>query len=201
MPEMLKIFSRTLLKLIGWKVDITFPEEKKLVMIGAPHTTNWDLPIGLLCFWSASLQLNWVAKKQLFIGPFNYFFRALGGIPVDRSIRSGFIKQIAQQFDEHDEMLIGLTPEGTRSKTTYWKTGFYYIALDAKVPICLAYIDYPSRTIGFGKIIQPTGDIDKDFEQINAFYQDKKGKYPENQGAIEIKKRPPAATGGELKKK
>ncbi len=186
---MLKFFSRTLLRLIGWKVDATLPQEKKLVMIGAPHTSNWALPIGLLCFWSAPLRLSWVAKKQLFVGPFNYFFRALGGIPVDRSMRSGFIKQIAQQFEEHDEIIIGLTPEGTRSKTTYWKTGFYYIALEAKVPICLAYIDYPSRTIGFGKIIRPTGDINKDFEQINAFYQDKKGKYPENQGAIEIKKR------------
>ena len=185
---MLKFFSRIILKLIGWKVDATLPEEKKLVMIGAPHTTNWDLPIGLLCFWSVPVRLTWVAKKQLFVGPLNYFFRALGGIPVDRSTRTGFISQIARQFDEHDEMVFGLTPEGTRSKTTYWKTGFYYIALKANVPICLAYVDYPSRTIGFGKIIRPTGDIDKDFERINAFYRDKKGKYPENQGPIEIRK-------------
>jgi len=186
---MLKFFSRAILKLIDWKVDVTLPKEKKLVLIGAPHTTNWDLPIGLLCFWSVSVQLTWVAKKQLFIGPFNYFFRALGGIPVDRSIRAGFIKQIAQQFDKHDEIIIGLTPEGTRSKTAYWKTGFYYIALEAKVPICLAYIDYPSRTIGFGKIIRPTGDINKDFEKINSFYQNRKGKYPKNQGSIKIRKR------------
>ena len=185
---MLKTFARIMLKLIGWKVDITLPEEKKLVLIGAPHTTNWDLPIGLLCFWSAPVQITWVAKKQLFVGPFNAFFRALGGIPVDRSVNTGFIEQIAKQFKQQDEMIFGLTPEGTRSRTDYWKTGFYYIALQAKVPICLAYVDYPSRTIGFGKIIHPTGDIAKDFEIIEAFYQGKKGKYPEKQGPVTIKK-------------
>lgn len=184
---MLKIFSRIILKLIGWKVDITLPQEKKFVMIGAPHTTNWDLPIGLLCFWSAPIHLTWAAKKQLFVGPFNVFFRALGGIPVDRSQHTGFIEQIANQFDQHEEMIFGLTPEGTRSRTDYWKTGFYYIALKAKVPICLAYVDYPGRTIGFGKIVQPTGNIDEDFKIIETFYQNKKGKYPKNQGPVSIK--------------
>ncbi len=163
-------------------------KRKKFILIGAPHTTNWDLPIGLLCFWSLPIRLTWVAKKQLFVGPLNYFFRALGGVPVDRSQHTGFIEQIVQQFDEHEEMIFGLTPEGTRSKVDYWKTGFYYIALRAKVPICLAYIDYPNRTIGFGKVIKPTGDIDKDFKIIKTFYQDKIGKYPENQGPVTIKK-------------
>jgi 1-acyl-sn-glycerol-3-phosphate acyltransferase len=186
---LLKILSKLILILVGWRTDVSMPEEKKFVMIGAPHTSNWDLPIGLLCFWSASLRLTWVAKKQLFVGPFNYFFRALGGIPVDRSVHTGFIEQIARQFDKHDKMVFGLTPEGTRSKTEYWKTGFYYIAMEAKVPICLAYIDYPSRTFGFGKMIKPSGDIDKDFELIKAFYQDKKGKRPNCQGPVQIKNR------------
>jgi len=185
---MLKIISRIILIIIGWRVDVTLPEEKKLVMIGAPHTTNWDLPIGLLCFWSVSVRLTWVGKKQLFIWPLGTLLRAFGGIPVDRSVNTGFIEQIADQFDAREEMIFGLTPEGTRSKSTYWKTGFYYIALKAKVPICLAYVDYPGRTIGFGKIIKPTGDIDKDFEIIKTFYQEKKGKHPENQGPVKIKK-------------
>ncbi len=184
---MLKVLSRLILKLLGWHVDVTLPKEKKFVMIGAPHTTNWDLPIGLLCFWSVPVRITWVAKKQLFVGPFNYFFRALGGIPVDRSVHTGFIEQIAQQFNQREEMIFGLTPEGTRSRTEYWKTGFYYIALKAKVPICCAYVDFPSRTVGFGKMIMPSGDINKDFEQIKLFYQDKKGKYPEKQGPVRIK--------------
>jgi 1-acyl-sn-glycerol-3-phosphate acyltransferase len=113
--------------------------------------------------------------------------RALGGIPVDRSVHTGFIEQVAHQFDQREEMIFGLTPEGTRSKTEYWKTGFYYIALQAKVPICLAYVDYPSRTFGLGKMITPSGDIDKDFEIIKTFYQDKRGKFPEKQGTLRIK--------------
>lgn len=176
-----------ILKLAGWHVNVTLPKEKKFVMIGAPHTTNWDLPIGLLCFWSVPVRITWVGKKQLFVGPFDYFFRALGGIPVDRSVQSGFIGQIARQFNERKEMILGLTPEGTRSRRDYWKTGFYYIALEAKVPICLAYVDFPSRTIGFGKMLFPSGDIDKDFEQIKLFYENKKGKHPEKQGPIKIK--------------
>ena len=184
---MLKNFSKFILNLVGWHVDVIMPEEKKFIMIGAPHTTNWDLPLGLLCFWSVQIKITWVAKKQLFFGPLNYFFRKLGGIPVDRSIHTGFIKQIANQFDEHEEMIIGLTPEGTRSRSEYWKTGFYYIAQEANIPICLAYVDFPSRTIGFGKMLYPSGDIEKDFEIIKTFYQDKRGKFPEKQGAIRIK--------------
>lgn len=186
---MLKTLSRIILKLIGWKTDVTLPSEKKFIMIGAPHTSNWDLPIGLLCFWSVPIRLTWVAKKQLFVGPFDIFFRALGGIPVDRSKRTGFIEQVAQRFDEHDEMIFGMTPEGTRSRTDYWKTGFYYIALKARVPICLAYVDYPSRTIGFGKIIHPSGNIENDFELIKDFYQNKTGKHPGNQGPVQIRKK------------
>ena len=183
---MLKILSKIILRLIGWQVDVTLPEEKKFVMIGAPHTTNWDLPIGLLCFWSVPIRLTWVAKKQLFVGPLNYFFRALGGVPVDRSVHTGFIEQITNQFNSRDEMIFGITPEGTRSKTEYWKTGFYYIAMQAKVPICFAYVDFPSRTIGFGEMLYPSGDIKKDFEKIKLFYENKVGKKPENQGPVKM---------------
>ena len=184
---MLKFLAKTILKLSGWRIDASLPKEKKFVLIGAPHTSNWDLPIGLLCFWSVPIHLTWVGKKQLFVGPLNYFFRMLGGIPVDRSVHTGFIEQISHQFDTREEMIFGLTPEGTRSRTAYWKTGFYYIALQAKVPVCFAYIDYPSRTIGFGEMLYPSGDIEKDFEKIKLFYADKKGKYPEKQGPVKIK--------------
>ena len=184
---MLRFLSKLILKIFGWKIDVTLPEEKKFILIGAPHTTNWDLPIAMLCFWSVPIRLTWVGKKQLFIGPLNTIFRAIGGVPVDRSIRTGFIEQIAHQFDTREEMIFGITPEGTRSRTEYWKTGFYYIALQAKVPICLAHIDFPSRTIGFGVMLYPSGDIDKDFETIRLFYKNKTGKYPENQGPVKMR--------------
>ena len=184
---MLKFLAKTILKLSGWHLDASLPKEKKFVLIGAPHTSNWDLPIGLLCFWSVPIHLTWVGKKQLFVGPLNNFFRMLGGIPVDRSVHTGFIEQISHQFDTREEMIFGLTPEGTRSRTAYWKTGFYHIALQAKVPVCFAYIDYPSHTIGFGEMLYPSGEIEKDFEKIKLFYADKKGKYPEKQGPVKIK--------------
>jgi len=162
------------------------PEAKKFVLIGAPHTTNWDLPIALLSFWSLSRRFYWVAKKQIFIGPFGYLFRALGGIPIDRSSSHGFIQQITEQFEKNEEMILCIAPEGTRSRTKTWKTGFYYIALSADIPICLGYVDFQNKTVGFGQILIPSGDIEKDFEQIKNFYKDKKGKFPEKQGPIEI---------------
>lgn len=184
---MLRFLSKSILRIFGWNIDVILPVEKKFILIGAPHTTNWDLPIALLCFWSVPIRLTWVGKKQLFIGPLDYIFRAMGGIPVDRSIHTGFIEQIAHQFDTHEEMIFGITPEGTRSRAEYWKTGFYYIALQAKVPVCLAHIDFPSRTIGFGEMLYPSGDIDKDFEKIKLFYKNKTGKFPENQGPIRMR--------------
>jgi len=186
---MLKTFSEIILKIIGWRVDVTLPKEKKFVLIGVPHTSNWDLPLALLCFWVAQKKITWVAKKQLFIGPLGMIFRALGGIPVDRAASTGFIEQIAQQFSQRQEMILCLAPEGTRSKTKYWKSGFYYIALTAKVPICLGYVDYPNRVIGFETMISPSGDIDKDFEKIQSFYQSKVGKHVKNQGPVAIKPR------------
>lgn len=186
---MLKIFSGIILKVIGWRVDVTLPTEKKFVLIGAPHTSNWDLPLTLLCFWFIGKKTTWVAKKQLFVGPLNYFFRALGGIPVDRSAPSGFIAQIAEQFHSHEEMILSIAPEGTRSKTKYWKSGFYYIALTAEVPICLGYIDYKNRTLGFNQLVYPSGDITSDFETIRSFYQPITGKHIENQGDIKIKQK------------
>jgi len=184
---MLKFLADLILKLAGWRIDVTMPRAKKFVLIGAPHTSNWDFPLALLCFWSVQKPITWVAKKQLFTGPFKYFFKALGGIPVDRSVHTGFIEQIVSQFDHKEEMILCLAPEGTRAKTEYWKTGFYYIALTAKVPVCLGYIDYAKHTMGFAETILPSGDLEKDFAQIKMFYQDKTGKYPEKQGPIRIK--------------
>ena len=184
---MRKFIADLILKLFGWQVKVTLPAEKKFVLIGAYHTTNWDMPLGILTFWSTEKKIRWVAKQQIFAWPLGYFFRSLGGIAVDRSAPHGFIQQIASEFDGVDEMILCLAPEGTRSKTEYWKTGFYYIALTAKVPICLGYVDYPSKTLGFEKLIYPSGNIQKDFEQIKQFYQDKTGKYPEKHGPVRLK--------------
>ena len=184
---MLNFFSRSILKLYGWKVNVILPEEKKFILIGAPHTSNWDFPIALLTFWTLDLRIFWVGKSQLFRGPLYYIFTALGGIPVDRSSSHGFIEQLAEKFRQTEEMVLTIAPEGTRSKTKYWKSGFYYIAQAANIPICLGYINYKNKTIGFNQVLHPTGDIEFDMKIIVDFYSEIEGKRPQNQGAIQIK--------------
>lgn len=183
---MLKLISKKILKLIGWKLDIVLPEEKKFVLIGAPHTSNWDFPLAMLTFWTIDLKIYWVAKIQMFWGPFHYLFTAIGGIPVDRKSSAGFIEQVANRIKQADEMVITISPEGTRSKTKRWKSGFYHIAVAAKVPICLGYVDYSSKTLGFAKIVYPSGDIDSDMKIIAEFYSNMKGKQIKNQGPVRI---------------
>ena len=184
---MLKKFAHAVLKLFGWRLEVSLPQEKKFILIGAPHTSNWDFPLALLTFWTTDLKIYWVAKIQLFRGPLYYLFTALGGIPVDRSSSHGFIKQIAEKFNQAEKMVLAIAPEGTRSKTAYWRSGFYHIALSAGIPICLGYIDYSKKKIGIGQLICPSGDIEADIRIIADYYQNKKGKRPQNQGPIRIK--------------
>lgn len=173
--------------MLGWTVDHRLPPEKKFVVIGAPHTSNWDLPIGLLGMWALDANFHWVAKHTIFFGPAGWFFSWLGGIPVDRRVHTGFIHKAAKVFETKDEIALTIAPEGTRSKTEYWKSGFYRIAVEAKVPIALGYIDYATRKLGVGATLYPSGDLDRDFEQLKTFYQGKVGRNPDQQGAIRLK--------------
>jgi len=177
-------FARLILKLFRWQTRVDLPDDKKFIIIGAPHTSNWDLPLGLLCLWAHGKRLSWLAKKQIFTGPLYYFFTALGGIPVDRSAAHGLTEQVAGMFRQRDALILGITPEGTRSRTDYWKTGFYTIAVNAKVPICFGFVDFPSRTVGFQERLEPSGNIEKDFRTIAAFYADKRGKHADLQGPV-----------------
>lgn len=174
------------LKLISWRVDVTFPEVRKYVVIGAPHTTGWDLFFLILFKLSTGVELKWVGKDTLFKWPLGVFMRWLGGIPVKRQSKSNFVEQIAEQYRQHEELVIAIAPEGSRGKTSHWRTGFYYIALGANVPIALGYIDYPSQVVGIGPSLWPSGDIQADFAQIRSFYSGKVGRYPEKQGDIRL---------------
>jgi 1-acyl-sn-glycerol-3-phosphate acyltransferase len=184
---MLKLFSKTVLKLTGWKLQIVIPEAKKFVLIGAPHTSNWDFPLALLAFWTVDLKIYWVAKIQIFRGPLRYLFPLLGGIPVDRSSSNGFIGQITERFSQAEEMALAIAPEGTRSRTDYWKSGFYHIAMSAHVPICFAYIDYQNKTLGFEQVLYPGGNIDTDMVIIADYYKNIKGKRPQLQGPVRLR--------------
>ena len=186
---MISSISNFILRHLGWTIEKKLPNEKKYLVIGAHHTSNWDLPVALLCLSTMKLRCNWIGKHTLFIWPLGIIFRALGGKPVNRSKHTGFIQKVSDLYNSSDEMIIVMSPEGTRSKTNHWKTGFYYIALKAQLPVALAYIDYPNKQVGIGKSFMPSGDIQKDLEIIRDFYRTKTGKHPHKQSNIEIKNR------------
>jgi 1-acyl-sn-glycerol-3-phosphate acyltransferase len=176
----LRVVASGLLKLAGWTAVGRTPEQQHFVLIGAPHTSNWDFPLMLLAVLKLRLRLNWMGKNTLFRSPFGSLMRWLGGIPIDRSRSHNMVNQIARMYRNTDELVILIPPEGTRKKVEHWKTGFYHIASNAEVPIMLGYIDCATRSLGLADFFQPTGDIESDMKEIRQFYADKKGIRPEN---------------------
>lgn len=179
--------ARYILKLIGWKAVGELPGTPKYVMIGYPHTSNWDVPLGLLIFTALGIRLHWVGKHTLFKRPFGWFVKKMGGIPLNRSTTKNFVQQVIDIFNNSKELILTVSPEGTRGKTSYWKTGFYYIAVGAKVPIATGFLDYSKKTGGFGPLVRPTGDIETDFKTFNTIYSGMLGKHPEDMAEIRIK--------------
>lgn len=175
----MKQISEFLLRRKGWKLvnDIDLP--KKCVICIAPHTSNWDFFWGNIFRHVLHLRAHFLMKKEWFSFPLGGLMRTLGGIPVDRSHKTSLTDSLAEIFSQNDLFRLVITPEGTRKLNTDWKRGFYFIAFKAQVPIVLAFIDYPKREIGFGKIFIPTGDVETDINEIKAFYKDKQGKFPE----------------------
>lgn len=169
---------RAVLKIMGWRFEGAFPNVPKFVGIVAPHTSNWDFIIGMAVVVGSGLDAHWIGKHTIFRPPFGGFMRWLGGMPVNRSETKGAVPQIVEIFDEREQLIIGIAPEGTRKRVDRWKTGFYHIALGAKVPILLAYFDYPRKVVGIGPTIMPSGDLEADMKTIRAFFADFVGKYP-----------------------
>ena len=174
----LRAFSLTFLKLTGWQVQGALPPgAEKSVLIAAPHTSNWDLPYTLMVAFALRLTPYWMGKAQIFRFPFRGVMMWLGGLPVDRSQANNLVAaSVAAMGEAHGPLQLIVPPEGTRGKTRFWKTGFYYIAQGANVPIVMAYLDYEKKTGGLGPVFQPTGDIDADMARIKAFYAPFKGK-------------------------
>jgi 1-acyl-sn-glycerol-3-phosphate acyltransferase len=171
----------------GWKVDVPSEIPSRCVIVGAPHTSNLDLVLTLLLMLAADLRLRWVGKDTLFRGPLGLLFRGLGGIPIDRSSPQNFVEQMVAAFGSGEPLRLAIAPAGTRRNAPYWKTGFYYIALGARVPIVLGYADYRRRVVGLGPTVHPTGDLHADFESIRAFYADIVGRHPGRQGEIRMR--------------
>jgi 1-acyl-sn-glycerol-3-phosphate acyltransferase len=174
----LRALSVGFLRLTGWKVLGSLPAEcSKSVFIAAPHTSNWDLPYTLMVAFALRLNIYWMGKEQIFKPPFRGVMMWLGGIPVNRQSANNLVAASAEAIVAADgPVQLIVPPEGTRSKARYWKTGFYYIALGAKVPIVMAYMDYEKKISGLGPMFVPTGDIEADMVAIKAFYAPFKGK-------------------------
>jgi 1-acyl-sn-glycerol-3-phosphate acyltransferase len=169
---------RTWLRAFGWRAAGDTKDVPRAVFVAAPHTSNWDLPFTLATAWTLGVEINWVGKHTLFRWPFGAFFRALGGVPVDRTKRTSFVSRAADTLRGAEAMYLIVAPSGSRSRREHWKSGFYHIAREAEVPILLGYLDYAKREGGVGPRLVPTGDLPRDMESIRAFYAGVTPKYP-----------------------
>ncbi len=186
----LQRLGRWLLRLGGWKPVFVLPESPKFVAIGYPHTSNWDFFPALFWGWASGLPFKWIGKKELFPPLLGRVMVWLGGIPVDRKNSRGFVGQMADYLKAPGEGVVVIAPDGTRKRAPYWRSGFYYMALEAGVPVALGYINYKTREVGVGSWFLPSGDIEKDFGIIREFYEEKgQGLRPANHSPIAIKPR------------
>lgn len=178
---MYKLIAQVFFKLKGWKVRGGIPAGiKKCVLIAAPHTSNWDFIYGSFAWKLFGLDVKYLAKKSLFRFPFGIFFRALGGVPVDRSRHNNLVDAMVELVNSKDEIIVLMTPEGTRKKVDHWKMGFYHLAQKANVPIVLGKINYKTKEAVIDGSFMPSGNIEKDFEIIREFFKDVVGRNPEN---------------------
>lgn len=175
-----KFLSKIIFKIFGWHVAGHIPPDlKKSMMIAAPHTSNWDFFFARCAFYLMDVDLRYTIKKEAMVGPLGWLLKKMGALPVDRSKNNSLVNSMVEILNKSDRMVIMITPEGTRKYQPRWRKGFYYTALEAKVPIILGYLDYPNKEAGVGPIFYPTGDVEEDIEKIKAFYRTKKGKYPD----------------------
>lgn len=178
LKTLLRFCSVCYLKGTGWRLTDDTPPARRCVMIAAPHTSNWDLPMTLAIVFAFRLKIYFLAKHTLFTPPFGTILRWLGGIPVDRSKSNNLVEQAIGLFSTCDELILMVPPEGTRQQVRYWKSGFYHIAFGAQVPIVLGFIDFKRKVAGFGGTYIPSGNFDADLVEIQSFYAGITGKNP-----------------------
>ena len=170
-------FARLVLRWTGWRLVGEVPETG--VLVGAPHTSNWDFPLMLLIMWSGGVRPRALVKQEAFRGPLGWFLRWAGGIPIDRRNPAGAVRDLVTRIGSQESFPLVVAAEGTRAKAEYWKSGFYRIATRTGLPIVLGFIDGPTRTVGFGPTLRPSGDIAVDMGLVREFYADKRGLRPD----------------------
>ena len=184
----LRSIARFVIWITGWKLsDQTATLPDKAVIIGAPHTSNWDFVYFIAFKWKYGLTVRFMGKKSLFRPPLGWFMRGVGGISIDRTSAHNVVDQMASAFKDNEKLLLVMAPAATRSKRDYWKSGFYHIALAANVPVYLGWLDFQTKTACFGVPISLTGDPVVDMNKIRAHYADKHGKRPEKTSTIRLR--------------
>jgi 1-acyl-sn-glycerol-3-phosphate acyltransferase len=177
---MFRLLSKLIYAIIGWRVvGKEYKDIKLCIVVMAPHTSNWDFVLGRLGYASLGMDVHFLIKKETFKFPLGYLIKAFGGIPVDRQRSTNVVLAITEMFKTSEHLILTIAPEGTRSLNPNWKRGFYYIALQAKIPLVLGYLDYKKKEAGFGKVIEPSGDYELDMAVIETFYETKTALYPE----------------------
>ena len=167
------------LKLLGWKISGDIPNEKKMICAVAPHTSNWDFVVGVAAMLALDLKVSFFGKDAIFIWPFDRLLRKIGGIPVDRKRRHGVVNQMVNVFNNKSQLLLALAPEGTRSKTKQWKTGFLAIAYQANVPVVPISLDFAKKELFFGPPRYISEEIDTELDNIKEFFSDVCAKNPQ----------------------
>jgi 1-acyl-sn-glycerol-3-phosphate acyltransferase len=170
--------SRALLGAWGWRIEGEFPERPKMVAIVAPHTSNWDFVVGILAVFAIGIRVRFLGKHTLFKGPLGAFMRWCGGMPVNREAPQGLVPQAVEAMVEAPSMLLAIAPAGTRSSTKPWKTGFYHIAVAARVPIFPVVFDGAARTIRLLPAFEPSGDYEADLLELKSLYASVRGIRP-----------------------
>jgi len=182
----MKLLARFIFWITGWKVAGEWPQGlKKAVLIAIPHTSNWDIIYARAAFYLLDVPVRFTIKKEVMVGPLGWIIKGVGGIAIDRKRVAGkktqtYTQAMISMLKERDELVMMVTPEGTRSYAPKWKTGFYHIALGAEVPVVIGYLDYKLKVAGIGPVITPSGDMDKDIEEMKAFGRTVTPKHPEN---------------------
>jgi 1-acyl-sn-glycerol-3-phosphate acyltransferase len=166
------------LALFGWQIVGFVPNLPKFVTIGAPHTSNWDFPVGMAVFIALGLRISWMGKDSFVNGPGKRIWQWMGGVPINRKSAHGVVDQMVDVFNNRDKFVLGITPEGTRSKVNEWKTGFYHIAQGAGVPIFPIEVDYGTKRVRLHPVFEPTGTLEADLKVLKGLYTNALGKRP-----------------------
>ena len=184
--RLLRAIGALWLKLAGWTVEGELPPVRKAVVIAAPHTSNWDMPFMLAVAFVCGVRPAWLGKRELFRWPFGGLMRWLGGIPVVRGTSGNLVAQVVERFAREESLFLVVPPSGTRSRARHWKSGFYYIARGAGVPLIPSFLDYRRRVGGLGPAFLPSDDVVADMGRLRAFYRDVHARFPERATPVRL---------------